>query len=640
MDVIIKNRIFFGANLFCGLLLLMPGCSCRRSEVVYTVPNDPTLTPSLAITYSSPLSYFTKGVAMTAITPAVTGAPVSFAVWPTLPAGVIIDSLTGVISGMPTVAIPPTTFTVMGHTNEGATATATVNFEIAIPFTVSTTADAVDQTPGDQICQTAASACSLRAALDEANALTGILSLISLPAGTYVAASTLNINARVILTGASAATSIISGNNSLNRIIRIGNYTVSMENFAVKGGYDAGSALVEGLGIYSVSDNLTLKNCEVSNHNLATILATVNFNGLSMKLDSAAVTSRVFIDNCVVSNNTFSGPIMSGSNFGIGAYIRANTVTIQNSTFQANNSSAGSGGAGQYVYGGGLFLNAVANLTITATTISNNVLATSAQNDRGGGLYIQGAGSVHLFDRLTCDSNEAPFGGGCIWYGATGNVVATILNSSVTNNLDGSNDGGGFSLATTAASIIIDRSYFDTGVAGSTPFLARTGSKANITAKNSTFVSYSGVIPVSIGSTSASAASFENCTLFSAAGSAPALFKAFSGVVTISFKNSIIDGDGGASCLGQMAAITSLGYNLSSDASCSFFVGASGDATNTASGLLAPASNGGLTKTMAIGAGAATRDAVPLGSCAVTADQRGVMRPQGGACDIGAYEYQ
>ena len=49
--------------------------------------------------------------------------------------------------------------------------------------------------------------------------------------------------------------------------------------------------------------------------------------------------------------------------------------------------------------------------------------------------------------------------------------------------------------------------------------------------------------------------------------------------------------------------------------------------------------NGGFTQTMALGAGSPAIDAGDDGVCPTT-DQRGVTRPQGGHCDIGAYEYK
>ena len=52
--------------------------------------------------------------------------------------------------------------------------------------------------------------------------------------------------------------------------------------------------------------------------------------------------------------------------------------------------------------------------------------------------------------------------------------------------------------------------------------------------------------------------------------------------------------------------------------------------------------NGGPTQTMALGAGSAARDAADDAICAAppvnNLDQRGVARPQGAHCDIGAYE--
>ena len=50
------------------------------------------------------------------------------------------------------------------------------------------------------------------------------------------------------------------------------------------------------------------------------------------------------------------------------------------------------------------------------------------------------------------------------------------------------------------------------------------------------------------------------------------------------------------------------------------------------------ADNGGPTHTRALLAGSPALNAVPTGDCHVAEDQRGVARPQGPACDIGAFE--
>ena len=79
-----------------------------------------------------------------------------------------------------------------------------------------------------------------------------------------------------------------------------------------------------------------------------------------------------------------------------------------------------------------------------------------------------------------------------------------------------------------------------------------------------------------------------------------------------------------------------MGHNLASDASCAF--GGTGD-LNSTNLLLDPlANNGGSTMTHALLPGSPAIDAVPLASCTVSTDQRGESRPQGAACDIGAFE--
>jgi len=54
----------------------------------------------------------------------------------------------------------------------------------AATFTVNSTADAVDASPGNGVCATAGGQCTLRAAIQEANALAGT-DATTLPAGTY-----------------------------------------------------------------------------------------------------------------------------------------------------------------------------------------------------------------------------------------------------------------------------------------------------------------------------------------------------------------------------------------------------------------------------------------------------------------------
>jgi hypothetical protein len=609
------------------------GCTAGSTNITTIAPGAATYPAT--ISYVNPGSYFTKGVAATAITPVVTGSPSSITISPALPAGISLNPMTGVISGTPTIAIAPTVYTVTAHAIDGSTATSTVTFEIAIPFTVNTTVEAADQTLGDQICATAAAQCSLRAALQEAAALTGILSIVTLPAGTYIPTSTLSINSRVILIGAGAGSTFIDGNNTLNKIISVANFPVRLESVAVQNGLNA-SATVDGVGIESVSDNLYLKSCSILNNRVSTNIATVIISGVGIKATTASPTGTITLDTTTISSNqsTLGGSVSSGNGKGVGAYLSANTVTILNSTFTANNSS-GSSGSSYQTYGGGLYSDGN-NLSVSQSTFSNNLLNTAGSNDRGGGIYYNGFGTAALFSGLTCDANQARNGGGCLWYNST--APSTIIDSKITNNQDTSGNGGGVSYRTVSNAIILN-SYFDNGASGTVPLQFHTFAGGTYTIKNSTINTASGWSAVYVFSTDPGNIYFENCTLRTTS-TGSAFNKSNSASMNVYFKNTIFETTtAAAACSSIVSESHTQGFNLSRDNSCTFLAGGSGDLINTNPLLSAPASNGGSTFTSAIAAGSPARDAVPLGSCSLITDQRGTVRPQGGACDIGAYEY-
>ena len=79
--------------------------------------------------------------------------------------------------------------------------------------------------------------------------------------------------------------------------------------------------------------------------------------------------------------------------------------------------------------------------------------------------------------------------------------------------------------------------------------------------------------------------------------------------------------------------VTSAGHNLESANTCG--LKKPGDMKNRNPKLGTLASNGGPTRTLALGKGSPAIDAAV--KCPAT-DQRGVRRPRGRACDIGAYE--
>ena len=95
-------------------------------------------------------------------------------------------------------------------------------------FTVDSTADALDALPGDGTCATGTGACTLRAAIQETNALPGA-DTIMLPAGTYLltlghsdldSSGDLDVRDTLAIQGAGAATTIIDANHA-SRVIQV-----------------------------------------------------------------------------------------------------------------------------------------------------------------------------------------------------------------------------------------------------------------------------------------------------------------------------------------------------------------------------------------------------------------------------------
>ena len=81
--------------------------------------------------------------------------------------------------------------------------------------------------------------------------------------------------------------------------------------------------------------------------------------------------------------------------------------------------------------------------------------------------------------------------------------------------------------------------------------------------------------------------------------------------------------------------LTDGGHNISSDGSCKFTAAGSRNNLNPRLGPLA--SNGGITKTMALLTNSPAIDSADSSVCP-SIDQRGIGRPQGADCDIGAFE--
>jgi hypothetical protein len=105
---------------------------------------------------------------------------------------------------------------------------------------------------------------------------------------------------------------------------------------------------------------------------------------------------------------------------------------------------------------------------------------------------------------------------------------------------------------------------------------------------------------------------------------------AIDNIATLDTMNSIFSNDPSGNCGG---ALTSQGGNLESSDQCGLH--AAGDQVGKDPLLGALADNGGQTDTLALLPGS---PAIDHGTACPPTDQRGVARPQGAACDVGAFE--
>lgn len=107
---------------------------------------------------------------------------------------------------------------------------------------------------------------------------------------------------------------------------------------------------------------------------------------------------------------------------------------------------------------------------------------------------------------------------------------------------------------------------------------------------------------------------------------------------TATIKHTIIAENSGSDCGSGGGALSVTGLSLDADGSCAGF----STASTAALALGALASNGGPTQTHALGADSVAlnvaADCTMLDGTPVANDQRGVPRPQGSACDVGAFE--
>jgi len=157
-------------------------------------------------------------------------------------------------------------------------------------FSVNTTADTADANPGDGLAQDGSANTSLRAAIEEANALAGADD-VTLGMGTFtLSAGELLITSDITITGAGVDQTFIDG-ATLDRIFNITSGTVTISNLTIQNGSGT-----NGGGMYVGSaGNVTLTNVALINNAGSFGGAIYNDTGIltliDVTIDSNTVTA-------------------------------------------------------------------------------------------------------------------------------------------------------------------------------------------------------------------------------------------------------------------------------------------------------------------------------------------------------------
>lgn len=492
----------------------------------------------------------------------------------------------------------------------------------AANFTVNANGDLPDTSPGDGTCVTAMGFCSLRAAVMETNALAGadtvtigtggMISLTTTGAGENAAATgDLDIAGDLTIVGNGA---VIDGQDSDMIFHVLIGATADISDVTLQNGW---GSLVGG-AIYNQGD-LTLSSC------VAWANASTSEGGAIKNVSSLT------IDDCQFHENA--------SDRG-GAIYSVGDLDITNSDFFLNEG---------WSHGGAVYATGGASLTnITDSTFADNVAG-----QRGGGVAVLSA--LNVSDCRFENNFAGTMGGGLYMY--TDSAVVDVFRSDFVGN--SADDGGGIhnfwgdltlrrvgvwnNTATGSGGGVYDSgplvalrgAIYDNDAASGGGLYVFGGDDLllkNMTISGNTATGSGG----GVWQTSSGAADFLNVTIANNTGASGGLLASdpVTMVNTIVANNHDLGG-GNSDCVGS---VTSDGHNLIEDtAACTIGGPATGDVYGVAPGLGVLNNNGGETPTHKVLAGSAARNAGDNATC-LGIDQRGVSRPLGGVCDIGAYE--
>ena len=341
-------------------------------------------------------------------------------------------------------------------------------------YTVNTTNDTADATPGNGVCADSAGQCSIRAAIEEANA-DGVTTNINVPAGCYTLTMgplTLSDSGGVQLIGAGSATTTITGTSgdllmdvvhtpdTSGSFVQLTNITLhgnAAEDIDIEDGNDtvilsgstvtAGTA-AEGGGVFN--DGQLWATSTAFTSNTATDGAGDEGGGAIFNDDGS-----VRLNGDSFTSNTESG---TSTNDGGGALYNVDgPVAIDNSSFTSNSVTNSTDDA----LGGALLADDSTELT--GDSFTGNTATGTGTDDKGlGGAVFNEYGlnqvSGTTFTGNSVSSLHSDTEGGAFYDGSDGgfsegggaNITQSTFVGNVANNGDGgalSNEGPGMTLS-------------------------------------------------------------------------------------------------------------------------------------------------------------------------------------------------
>ena len=294
----------------------------------------------------------------------------------------------------------------------------------AATFHVDIGTDSVDAAPGDGTCADADGHCSLRAAVQETNALAGADTIL-LDAGIYAltiagggeeaaASGDLDVIGDLVLQGTGATDTIIDG-GALDRVLDLHGgtpHTVQLANLAVRNGFLGTSTWtgsfsgLGGVGIrVGAGMTLAMSHVDVRDNHSATMFGAV-------AIDNAGCIEG---DHVRIVGNTDLEDVGSGSavSGGIETDGEETCLVLDDSEISDNRGDQS----------GAIHVDGGASVTLRRTLIANNVARFA------GGLELNIGGEV-LLENVTISGNAGNPGAALV----DGGTRFTLVNSTVTAN--------------------------------------------------------------------------------------------------------------------------------------------------------------------------------------------------------------